>query len=325
MEEKRPTSARNTPLNLSIGFHNIEGLHSDCECLLDDIKDHINKDIMFLAETWTCEHTKNLEGYQCFYEPGYKNPGVTSGRASGGMLVYVKNYIKNFVKILQLNPYSCFLELDKQISENLEQNLIVSAHYSPPVNSKYHHKNSCDTIQNDILNFCDQNTPLILIGNFNARTGDVPDNIEIDPNFESQLITQSDFKPRKNLDRTITSQGKIFIETLKTRDLRILNGRFPGDILGNFTTFKNGHTSVNDYGIVSQNFFDKIENFLVHPQTTYSDHAPITITIKSKIDKSENEVNGKNNCKNNWYTLNKRKNWDTDSLSKLNESLKKNI
>ena len=33
------------PLNLTINFHNIEGLHSDCECFLVDITKNFNHDI----------------------------------------------------------------------------------------------------------------------------------------------------------------------------------------------------------------------------------------------------------------------------------------
>ena len=70
--------------------------------------------------------------------------------------------------------------------------------------------------------------------------------------------------------------------------MRILNGRTSGDFVGNFTTFKNGNTSVNDYGIVSDNYFSEIDNFFVLPQWVYSDHAAVVVSIKNvgspKID-----------------------------------------
>ena len=97
--------------------------------------------------------------------PGLKNPGVITGRSSGGMLVYIKKHINKFVKILSFNSYSCWLEIDKQLFDNLDQNLIVSANYSPPINSKYHSQNSYETIQSDLLKFCDQNTPTHLSAN----------------------------------------------------------------------------------------------------------------------------------------------------------------
>ena len=91
-------------LNFSIGFHNVEGLHSDCECFLPDIADSVINDINFIAECWNCDHDKELTGFQHFYENGFKTPGVKTGRASGGLLLYVRNNISKYVKILKKRP-----------------------------------------------------------------------------------------------------------------------------------------------------------------------------------------------------------------------------
>ena len=144
----------------------------------------------------------------------------------------------------------------------------------------------------DILQFCDENTPIVLIGDFNARTGNIPDNLGIDP------------KNRNNLDKTVTTQGKNFIYTITSRNLRILNGRFSGDLLGNFTTYTNDHSSVNDCGVVSENLFNRVENFSVFPQTVFSDHAPIVVSIDNKAEiNTETSRDDKN-----WYNLDKRAN-----------------
>ena len=42
---------------------------------------------------------------------------------------------------------------------------------------------------------------------------------------------------------------------------------------------KNGNVSVNDYGIVSGNIMDTVENFFVLPQSFYSDHSEIVLSI----------------------------------------------
>ena len=98
--------------------------------------------------------------------------------------------------------------------------------------------NTNTNFNSDILKFCDENTPLILIEDFNARTGNLPPNLEIVPNFDTSGLEQSEFRPRNNRDEIITSQWKNFIDTLISRNLRILNGKLPGDSIGNFTTFK---------------------------------------------------------------------------------------
>ena len=95
------------PLNFSVSFQNIEGLHVDGECYLTDITQNINSDINFLAETWTCEHDKEIKGFNSFHKNGYKTPGVCSGRSSGGLLVYIKEHLYKHVKILKSTPYNC--------------------------------------------------------------------------------------------------------------------------------------------------------------------------------------------------------------------------
>ena len=313
----KKTETSKNPLNFSIGFQNIEGLHSDCECFLPEITENIKNDIHFLAETWSCNHDKEISGYKSFFKKGYKTPGVSTGRSSGGLLVYIKDNLQKHVKVLESTAYACWLEVDKNIFFNLDQNLIISAQYSPPINSKYNSQNSSENLKSDILKFCDENTPLVLIGDFNARTGNIPDNLEIDPNFDTSGLEQSEFRPRNNRDGTITSQGKTFIDTLISRNLRILNGRLPGDLIGNFTTFKNDHSSVNDYGVISDNLFEQIENFVVFPQTVFSDHAEIVISIKNrhleKIDTEEKQEE--------WHPLENRYKWEVESLASMRENL----
>ena len=95
-------NAQTNPINFTIGFQNIEGLHSDCECFLPEITENIKNDIHFLAETWTCGHDKELTGYQNIFENGFKTPGIINGRSSGGMLLYIKENLFKHVKILKI-------------------------------------------------------------------------------------------------------------------------------------------------------------------------------------------------------------------------------
>ena len=86
-------NVRKNPINFTIGFQNIEGLHSDCECFLSEITENVKNDIHFLAETWNCEHEKELTGYKNIFENGYKTPGIINGRSSGGFLLYISRKI----------------------------------------------------------------------------------------------------------------------------------------------------------------------------------------------------------------------------------------
>ena len=80
---------------------------------------------------------------------------------------------------------------------------------------------------------------------------------------------------------------------------------------------KNGNVSVNDYGIVSGNIMDTVENFFVLPQSFYSDHSEIVLSICNK-----NIPNVLLSNTGTWFPLEKRKKWSAENLSKLNQNLK---
>ena len=206
------------PLSFSVGFHNVEGLHSDCDCFLPDI-----------------------------------------------------------------------------------------------TNSSLDIQNSLDMLNDDINNFCDDTTPFLMVGDLNARTGNLPDNLDLDTNFDNADLRPTEFIERNNCDETITNQGKNLMNIFIGKDLRILNGRTIGDSFGNFTTFKNGNVSVNDYGIVSGNIMDTVENFFVLPQSFYSDHSEIVLTICNKNEPNVSPIDSGT-----WFPLEKRKKWSAENLSKLN-------
>ena len=68
---------------------------------LSDISENIKNDIHILAENWSCNHDKEIRGYQNIFVNGYKTPGILNGRSSGGLLLYVKEHLFKHVKILK--------------------------------------------------------------------------------------------------------------------------------------------------------------------------------------------------------------------------------
>ena len=177
---------------------------------LTEITENIKNDIHFLAETWTCGHDKEITGYKHVFQNGFKTPGIKTGRSSGGMLLYVKENLRKYVKILIETPYSLWIEVDHSIFTNLDQNLVISAQYIPPVSSKYYGQNTIDKLRGDLLKFCDESTPTILVGDFNARTGNIPDNLEIDPHFDHLALENTEFRNRNNRDEEENAHRKKF-------------------------------------------------------------------------------------------------------------------
>jgi hypothetical protein len=81
---------------------------------------------------------------------------------------------------------------------------------------------------------------------------------------------------------SVDVQGRIILDLCKALNLRILNGRTPGDRWGNLTRFPtraNEKPSSLDYGICTINLLTSIQNFIVFPISELSDHCCISISI----------------------------------------------
>ena len=88
-----------------------------------------------------------------------------------------------------------------------------------------------------------------------------------------------------------------------------------GDTLGNFHLQKWVYLRKRLWGC-ERKLFDRIEDSSIFPQTVFSDHSPIVISIANKLE-SKNEVTNDNN----WHSLPKRIKWNHQSLCKLSKSL----
>ncbi len=116
---------------------------------------------------------------------------------------------------------------------------------------------------------------IILMGDFNSRTGDLNDYISGDaskhlPLSDSYIV--DDELPRANCDTNINMLSKSLIELCASTNMRILNGRYTGDSLGFYTCFKHNGSSTVDYIIASSNILHKVTSFRVEPYLHLSDH-----------------------------------------------------
>lgn len=83
--------------------------------------------------------------------------------------------------------------------------------------------------------------------------------------------------------------SKDFIEMCDDNNLRILNGAFEGDEEGSFTYSSTVGDSVNDVAAVSNSIIHRIHMFKVE-NATYSDHFPISISLKFGKESKENDM-----------------------------------
>ena len=167
-------------LNLSIVYHNIDGLHhSTLGCKLTHCIELLN-DIEILAETWSeCSNCRltTIQNYELVktIAPLKQNK---KGRKSGGIHIFSKSVLKPCIKIIKTSDHYIWLEIDKNIFENLNKNLVICAIYSQPSTSKYYKDEIWDDLETDILNLTSDDTPYFIIGDMNGKVGEVSEFIE---------------------------------------------------------------------------------------------------------------------------------------------------
>ena len=270
-------------LNCSIGYQNLEGLHSDLHgCKLQNCI-NLTCDIEIFAETWTsCEKclTISTPGYHLLENIKPQKKG-SKGRSSGGLLIYCKDSLEDSIKVLKSSEKYAWLELNENLFHDSAQNIKLCAIYSQPYSSKYYRESVWSDLEADIISLSTDTTPFCIVGDMNARTGTRPD-FEEDRNdpylrFKPYNINKI---ARKSCDTTMNKVGEIILQLCNSYDMQIANGRTKGDILGNFTHFnKNVGQSTVDLALVSDDLFPKLEDFKVLPQNFYSDHCKIILSL----------------------------------------------
>ncbi len=119
----------------------------------------------------------------------------------------------------------------------------------------------------------------LILGDFNARTGDLSDTDTMNVSL-GELTTlpsdltqfNNDIPNRQNCDRKINERGRELIDLCKTTNHIILNGRFLGDSMGYFTFMNDNGCSVVDYALADTELFKRVMYIKVSPLIHISDH-----------------------------------------------------
>ena len=139
---------------------------------------------------------------------------------------------------------------------------------------------------------------IILIGDMNARTGNLTD-IELDSDVEDDenllyteinAITSDDLTQNNMLinrhseDKGYNSYGKRLVELCKVGNMVMLNGRAGSDKgIGKLTFNNHRGTSVNDYVLCTKNVLNNVDDFCVSDPNVFSDHSLICLKLKSNM------------------------------------------
>ena len=314
-------------LNLSIGYHNVEGLHH--AVLGCKIHEYIalNNDIEILAETWseceTCRKTLSVGEYKIITNIEPVKKGVR-GRKSGGIRILCKSYFEKHLKVIKTTEKYAWLEIDKNIFHGMSDNVMLCAIYSQPYKSTYYSDDAWDELEEDIVKLTSNGKPFAIIGDMNGRVGEESEfhsvnkhDHEQDPSllYTSRSISET---PRNNCDKKDPCYvGRMILELCKSYDMQIGNGRTKGDFMGNFTHHnKNTGQSTVDLALISDSLFTKINDLQVLPQPVFSDHCKIILTIGNLKPQSETMK-----PKYNWREATVGYKWDKDSPEKLRKAL----
>ena len=154
-------------------------MHSASGCKINEVKKELCNDIEILAETWGCACELIFENYTVQHVAPQKHSGVKKGRKSGGFIILVKKHISKDVKILKKSNNFVWLEVNKKYIENLQNNFLVVDTYISDITSTYYDESIFQELYTDVLNFSSENTPILFMGDFNGRTG------ELDKSYET--------------------------------------------------------------------------------------------------------------------------------------------
>ena len=243
-------------------------------------------DIIILVETWATQSGDYiLDGYNCYENVRQKTH--RRGRPSGGISCFVRQEFTEHIQHLN-SEVDDLIWLKLNMSE--QPIILGSAYITPHGASQYANDDKFLQIENDMIKFCNEyiGCKFMLMGDFNARTGDLLDcicqdgayYIPVDSNiYDANYIDIN----RNNCDSESNVYGKQLVDLCKSASLCIVNGRTVGDRDGQFTCMTETGQSVVDYLLISQSLFSQIIDFKVGNQII-SDHFPLEFTVNHNVE-----------------------------------------
>ena len=104
----------------------------------------------------------------------------------------------------------------------------------------------------------------------------LPDNYNTDYNIN-----------RCSVDKILNAQGQQLIYLCIASQVRVLNGRFVGDSVGNVTCYKSNGASTVDYALADVDLLKNINFFQVSNPSYLSDHVQIVVHLYCNISLNE--------------------------------------
>ncbi len=265
---------------LKVGALNCQGLKDKVD-YPEFLKLVEKNDIFGVTETWLGDGDVDqitLPGYKFYPMNRNKERGIQRGSIG----LFIKHNIKKYVKIRHdlSNENFLWCKLCKHYFGYTED-VFICIVYIPPEYSTRERRLRLDhfKVLKDTTAKIDSSS-IILMGDFNARTGNIEDLVK----DKHETCPYDDFYSdirleRNNQDQTTNKYGKRLIEHCVATKSYIANGRTLGDLQGRLTCFQELGASTVDYAIINEKLHNHVLCFEVLDPYIGSDHSPVELTI----------------------------------------------
>ncbi len=136
--------------------------------------------------------------------PSTKLKGGTQGRDSGGMLIWFKANLVQYVELIKKGEFSIWLKIKKD-PINTDKDVFLCAAYIPPSEAPYFNEDRFSILEDEISYFQGQGS-VPICGDLNARAGTEPDFISTqgDKHKPGPISIPLPSQPhRNNFDKTV--------------------------------------------------------------------------------------------------------------------------
>ena len=244
---KAPQTKGEGTSKLKIGHINVNGWTTNNHALRTEIIKNLDCHIVAIIETHL-RGDKDIKVWNYEWKGKNRPNQPTIGRGGGGIGFLLNKYIQDNYEIDVQNVTSDYayglVFKNKWTGYKIGLNCV----YIPP-KGKYYNADSAEKLykEMEVAVHTESWDAFGLVGDFNARTGNLQD-----------VITNDQIPIRRNCDQgTPTKRGQRFIEFVIENQLCILNGRVKG--VNNFTR----KHSVLDYVLVRHEDYENITYFEV--------------------------------------------------------------
>lgn len=243
-------------------------------------------DLIGFSETWLTEKRAlelRQEDMSLFVLGGKRSTG--KGRLSGGISVYVNKNVAPYVRHVK-NMHA--KEMIWLLFERERTQLAIGFVYNPPRRSNYSQCGFFEALENDVSYWKGKAVDnIVLLGDFNARTGVLSDQVEVGDVSEHAHEPLPDYfdelswviPDRVNCDLIEDQNGRDMIDTLRSSSLVIGNGRITPDSSNRFTYMSTSGKSVIDYAVVSPPVLAMTTRVTVRYEVFASPHFPVEIEL----------------------------------------------